>query len=303
MNNDDQAQIPLDTEISDDFEVPTEPSENVDILEALFGKDESTEFKYKNRGASISSLMDISNSLPKNPTEEIDIENIVGGVVFFFAGNHKLLDYCYLSERIEELERGNFVNLPEQTLRNGIIRSVGPRLEEAIIQELGTKTDRTIIDKILDNIISACFEEGAIFESKKEVRDWLKEQQDKAWKLALSRGVRIARDIFDEPVEVFYVLNAKKDPGKAQEYLESLGVKFDDEEILKYAYSGFANILKFATFEESNEKDLLDWYYDLFNFDDKAQEFLDYMHEFIKKEDKGRALAKAFEEYITNRSE
>jgi hypothetical protein len=96
-------------------------------------------------------------------------------------------------------------------------------------------------------------------------------------------------------------LNIFNEPDRAQDYIESMGLSNTDEDTRKCTYSGFANILKQNALDESNDYTQLDWYYDLFDFDENAQEFLDYMHSFISKEDKGRVVAKYFEEYIINR--
>ena len=294
-------QVVLNTSTNDDLVDFDEELASEDIIEVIFGKEEAKEFKLKNRGASLSSIIKLEDAQPSENHKENNSE-IVSEIIFYFAGNRKILDYCYLSESIEELERGDFLNVPEITLKNGITRMLGPRLENEIYSKLGTKATSRRVTNIINESSAACLQAGAIFESAKEAREWLSDLQDKALKIALSRGVRIVKDIEGEEIERFYALNILDDPENAQNYIESMGFRKDNEENLECAYSGFANILKVSAFEESDDFTLLDWYYDMFDFDSSAEKFLDYMHRFISKNDKGRIIAKYFEEYIINRN-
>lgn len=302
--DDDQDHAILSTTTSDDIVDFEEEAANEDIIEAIFGKEEAKEFRNKSRGASLSSLVKLENTQvaePQKKTKKEDNSEIIGEIVFFFAGNRKILEYCYLSERIEELECGAFVNIAQNTLKNGISRMLGPRLEDSIFSYLGTEANNERVVRIISDSATACLEPGAIFESTKDARDWLNSLQDKALILALSRGVKVVKDLDGEELERFYALNIFNEPDRAQDYIESMGLSRKDEDTRKCAYSGFANILKQNALDESNDYTQLDWYYDLFDFDENAQEFLNYMHSFISKEDKGRVVAKYFEEYIINR--
>ena len=164
--DDNQDHAILNTTTSDDIVDFEEEAANEDIIEAIFGKEEAKEFRNKNRGASLSSLVKLENTQveePQKKTKKEDNSEIIGEIVFFFAGNRKILEYCYLSERIEELERGAFVNIAQNTLKNGISRMLGPRLEDAIFSHLGTEASNERVVRIINDSATACLEPGAIF--------------------------------------------------------------------------------------------------------------------------------------------